>query len=182
MLVKKPHADPSKPLSEQYRLAHNYVELSKNISPCSYPLSHLYKLLDEVASGSVFYVLDFSQGFFQQHLRDPQEATAISIPGVGQFLYCRSPQGMNSSPAYFQRLLDFVLQGIDRVYVYIDDVVVSVNSHEQNLHKLEEVFKRFRKHNLKNKPSKCQFEAAKITYLGYDICNEFLQGKVKRRL
>ena len=78
---------------------------------------------------------------------------------------------MNSSPAYFQRLLDFVLQGIDRVYVYIDDVVISVNSHSQNLQKLEEVFKRFRKHNLKIKPSKCQFRAAKITYLGYDICN-----------
>ena len=50
---------------------------------------------------------------------------------------------MNSSPAYFQRLLDFVLQGIAPVYVYIDDVVISVKSHEQNLEKLEEVFKRF---------------------------------------
>ena len=54
MLVKKPHADPTKPLSEQYRLVHNYVELNKNISPCSYPLCHLYELLDDVASGSVF--------------------------------------------------------------------------------------------------------------------------------
>ena len=58
------------------------------------------------------------------------------------------------------------------MYVYIDDVVISVNSHEQNLQKLEEVFKRFRKHNLKIKPSKSQFGAAKITYLGYDISNE----------
>ena len=103
----------------------------------------------------MFSVLDLSQGFFQQHLIDPQQATAFSTPGIGQFSYCRSPTGMNSSPAYFQRLLDFVLQGIARVYVYIDDVVISVNSHEQNL-----------------KPSKCQFGAAKITYLGYDICNE----------
>ena len=172
ILVKKPHADPAKPLSEQYRLVHNYVELNKNIAPCSYPLRHLYELLDDVASGSVFSVLDLSQGFFQRHLIDLQEATAFSIPEIGQFSYCRSPQGMNSSPAYFQRLLDFVLQGIAQVYVYIDDVVFSVNSHEQNLQKLEEVFKRFRKHNLKIKPSKCQFGEAKITYLGYDICNE----------
>ena len=95
MLVKKPHADPKKPLSEQYRLVHNYVELNKNISPCSYPLRHLYELLDDVASGSVFSVLDLSQGFFQQHLIDPLEATAFSIPGIEQFFYCRSPQGMN---------------------------------------------------------------------------------------
>ena len=62
MLVKKPHADPAKPLSEQYRLVHNYVELNKNIAPCSYSLRHLYELLDDVASGSVFSVLDLSQG------------------------------------------------------------------------------------------------------------------------
>ena len=30
MLVKKPHADPNKPLAEQYRLVHNYVDLVAN--------------------------------------------------------------------------------------------------------------------------------------------------------
>ena len=79
---------------------------------------------------------------------------------------------MNSSPAYFQRLLDYVLKGIARTYVYIDDVVISVKTHEQNLAKLKEVLSRFRKHNLKIKPSKCQFGTARITYLGYDICSE----------
>ena len=172
MLVKKPYADPAKPLLEQYRLVHNFVELNKNISPCSYPLRHLYELLDDVANSSMFSVLDLSQGLFQQHLIEPQEATAFSILGVGQFSYCRSPQGMNLSPAYIQRLLGFVLQGMEMVYNYINDIVVSVNNHEQNLQKLEEVFKRFRKHNLKIKPSKCQFGAAKITYLGYGISTQ----------
>ena len=83
-------------------------------------------------------MLDLSQGFFQQSLIDPQETTSFSIPGVGQYTYCRSPQGLNSSPAYFQQLLDFVLASISRVYVYIDDVVILVNSHEENLAKLSE--------------------------------------------
>ena len=66
---------------------------------------------------------------------------------------------MNSSPAYFQRLLDFVLREIRRVYVYIDDVVISVQTHEENLTKLIEVFDRFRLHNLKVKPNKCYYYA-----------------------
>ena len=90
MLVKKPHTDPNKPLAEQYRLVHYYVELNKNIAPCSYPLRHLYELLDQVAGGTVFSVLDLSQGFFQQHLIDPHEATSFSIPGMGQFSYCQT--------------------------------------------------------------------------------------------
>ena len=74
-----------------------------------------------------------------------------------------------------------MLQNIARVYVYIDDVVVSVHSHEDNLKKLAEVFGRFRQHNLKVKPSKCTIGAAKITYLGYDICTStgISPGKAK---
>ena len=79
MLDKKQHADPNKPLNELYRLVHNYAEVNKNIAPCSYPLHHLYELLDEVSSGKVYSVLYLSQGFFQQHLIDPHEATAFSI-------------------------------------------------------------------------------------------------------
>ena len=169
MLVKKPNVDPSKPLGEQYRLVHNYFELNKLIAPCSYPLRHLYELLDEVASGKVFSVLDLSQGFFQQTLIDPKETTSFSIPGYGQFTYNRSPQGLNSSPAYFQRLLDFVLKQIDISYVYIDDVVISAHSHKQSLSTLEKVFSRFRQHNLKIKPSKCHIGIGSISYLGYEI-------------
>ena len=170
MLVKKPHADPNKPLAEQYRLVHNYVELNKNIAPCSYPLRHLYEHLDEVAGGTVFSVLDLSQGFFQQHLINPHEATSFGIPGMGQFSYCRPPQGMNSLISN-----GFWISSCKEstsVYVYIDVVVVSVKSHEDNLKKLQHIFARFRKHNLKAKPSKCQFGSAKITYLGYDICKD----------
>ena len=169
MLVKKPNADHAKPLGEQYRLVYNYIELNKLIAPCSYPLPHLYELLDEVASGQVFSVPDLSQGFFQQTLIDPKETTSFSIPGYGQFTYNRSLQGLNSSPAYFQRLLDYILKQIDRCYIYIDDVVISGHSHEQSLETLEKVFRQFREHNLKIKPCKCHIGTGSNSYLGYEI-------------
>ena len=56
--------------------------------------------------------------------------------------------------------------------MYIDDVILSVPSHDDNLQKLSEVFQWFRKHNLKIKPSKCFIGTARITYLGYDICKD----------
>ena len=78
-----------KPLEEHHHFVHNYIELSKLIAPCSYPLRHLYKLLDEVLSGKVFSVLDLSQRFFQQTLIDPKKTTKFSIPGYCQFTYNR---------------------------------------------------------------------------------------------
>ncbi|MEL6277241.1 MAG: RNase H-like domain-containing protein, partial [Bacteroidota bacterium] len=69
----------------------------------------------------------------------------------------------------------------NRAYVYIDDIVISVNSHEENIQKLKEVFERFRKYNLKIKPSKCHIGAGTITYLGYEISARkgISPGKVK---
>ena len=113
-------------------MVHNYFELNKLIAPDSYPLQHLYQLLDEVPSGQVFSVLDLSQGFFQQTLIDPKETTSFCIPGYGQFTYNSSPQGLISSPVYLQRLLDYVLKQIDRCHVYIDDIVISAHSHKLN--------------------------------------------------
>lgn len=114
-------------------------------------------------------MLDLSPGFFQQTVIYPKETTSFSIPGYGQFTYNRSPQGLNSSPAYFQRLLDHVLKQIDRCYVYIDDIVVSAHSHKQSLNILAKVFQKFREDNLKVMPSKCHIGTGVISYLGYKI-------------
>ena len=48
-------------------------------------------------------------------------------------------------------------------------MVVSVNSHEENLVTLQRIFARFRQANLKIKPQKCHIGAASIFYLGYEI-------------
>ena len=93
----------------------------------------------------MFSVLDLSRGFFQQTLIDPKGTTSFSIPGYGQFTYNQSPQGLNSSPAYFQRLLDHILKQIDRCYAY----------EKENNHKM--------------KPSKCHIGTGVISYLGYEI-------------
>ena len=67
-------------------------------------------------------------------------------------------------------MLDYVLKGIARCYVYKDDMVISVNSHEENLKTLNNVFSRFRQHNLKIKPQKCHIGTGSISYLDYEIC------------
>ena len=50
-------------------------QLHRTIAPCSYPLRHLYELLEKVSSGKVFR--DLSQGFFQQTLIGPKETILL---------------------------------------------------------------------------------------------------------
>ena len=171
MLVKKPgFTDSSKPLAEQYRVVHDFRMVNSNTIRDSYPLRHLYELIDEVSQGKVFSVIDLSQGYFQQHLTErSKKYTAFGVPGMGLFEYNRAAQGLCNSPAAFQRLLDYVTRGIQGCYVYLDDVVIVSKTHEDHLKILKEVLNRFRKYNLRVRLSKLQLAASEINYLGYNI-------------
>ena len=157
MMIKKANADINLPLTSHYRVVHNYKRVNETIVSCSYPLSNLYELIDEVSQGKYFTVLDLSQGYFNQECIDPHGATAFTVPGRGTYEYLRSPMGTKSSPSYFQRLMEFVLRNLKNVYVYLDDIIVSTASLSDHLIVLEKVLKRLRFYNLKINLRKAHF-------------------------
>ena len=171
LLVKKPGVnDPNKSLVEQYRVVHDYRLLNLNIIPDSYPLYHIYDLIDRVAQAKIWSVIDLSSGFFNQNLEESsRKYTAFGLPGLGHYEYTRSAQGLCNSPASFQRMLDGVIRGLNNCFVYIDDVVVASQSHEEHLADLSNVFSRFQKYNIKCRLGKLQLGSPQVTYLGYDI-------------
>ncbi len=170
MLVKKAGSLPSQPLVEQFRVVHDFRRLNANTIRDSYPLHNLYDLIDKVAKAKVWSVIDLSSGFWNQSLHPASRAfTAFSVPGKGHYEYNRTAQGLCNSPAAFQRLLDFVVQGIPGVYVYIDDVVIATDTEDEHIRALQSVFNRFRKYNLKCRPKKVQLVTNEINYLGYNL-------------
>ena len=169
MMVRKANADPNLPLTSQYRMVHNYKKVNELIKPSSYPLTNLYQLIDEVASKNVYSVLDLSQGYFNQRCEDPNGATAFNVPGKGTFIYARTPMGVNSSPAAFQRLTEYILKGVKGAHVYLDDIIVATDTYGEHLRVVEEVLQRLRKYNLKINLRKAHFGHEETQYLGYKI-------------
>ncbi len=53
-----------------------------------------------------------------------QVKTAIITP-FGLFEYARMPFGLKNAAQTFQRLMDTVCQGLDFVFVYLDDILVA---------------------------------------------------------
>lgn len=173
LLVKKAGSKSNQPLVQQYRVVHDFRALNENTVRNSYPLHNLYDLIDKVAASNVWSVIDLSSGFWNQELEKPsRQYTAFAVPGMGHFEYTRSAQGLCNSPAAFQRLLDFITQDIEGVYVYIDDIVICSDDHEAHQVTLKRVFEKFRKYNLKCRPHKIQVATAEINYLGYNLSHE----------
>ena len=56
--------------------------------------------------------------------------------------------------------------------IYLNDIIIFLQTAEEHLHHLCIVFDWFREHNLKLKPSKCNFFRDKITYLAHWVSKD----------
>ena len=97
-------------------------------------------LFSTLAGGKKFSKLDLSQAY-QQVLLEPDSRKYVTInTHKGLYRYNRLPYGVASAPAVFQQIMEKLLQGLPKVVVYIDDILVTGNSDEEHLENLESVF------------------------------------------
>lgn len=74
----------------------------------------------------------------------------------------------------FQGTIDTLLQGIPRVAVYLDYILITEATEVEHLANLEQVLKRLGNAGLCLKRNKCVFLAPSVTYLGRKITAEGL--------
>jgi hypothetical protein len=91
------------------------------------------------------------------------------------------PLGPCNSPDIFQEKMNDLLDGLDAVRVYIDDILhVTKGAWEDHLEGLEEVFRPLQKAGLKVNAKKCNFGAHEMECLGYDITQTGVQPIPKK--
>jgi len=70
--------------------------------------------------------------------------------------------------------MDTILQGLNHVQCYIDDILVTGAEDEEHFRNLEEVLARLRTHGIRVKSSKCTFFQDSVEYLGHKITSKGL--------
>ena len=65
--------------------------------------------------------------------------------------------------------MDKVCQGLARVFVYLDDILVASEDRHQHIRHLTELFGRLEDHGLVIKRSKCVLGALSIDFLGHHV-------------
>ena len=112
-----------------------------------------------------------------------KQYTAFTVGNLGFFnvniyhLDCAIP----NTPATFQRLMQNCLGELNIPYclIYLDDVIVFSKMEEEHLQHLHIVFDHFREHNLKLKPTKCEFFWSEINYLAHHVSKVGVQPSKK---
>ena len=70
------------------------------------------------------------------------------------------PFGLRNAGQSFQQFMDEVLEGLDCIFVYLDNILVASNTVEEHHIHLEEVLKHLQQHGLVLHLEKCVFFAS----------------------
>ena len=98
------------------------------------------------------------------------------------FLECeRMPFRLYNTLATFQRLMQNCLEELNLTYClrYLDDVIVFSKTEQEHMQHLHAVFNPFWEHNLKLKPTKCEFFWNEINYLSHHVSKEGLRPSIE---
>jgi hypothetical protein len=122
------------------------------------------------AESTIFSTMDLTSGFWQLPLdTKSRQLTAFTVPGMGQYQYKVLAMGLKGGPGSFQRMMELTCKGLDKVIVYIDDLIVHTKSHEEHRLNLQKLFHRLRHFQLKLNLDKCFFGSDSVSYLGYRL-------------
>ena len=154
-----------------WRFCVDYRKLNAATQYDAYPLPRIDESLDALAGSRFFSTLDLASGYWQVPLTDDAQEKSTFTTRSGLWKWKVLPFGLTSAPATFQRLMESVLQGLHwkTLLLYLDDIIVIAPTFEIHVNRLEEVFQRLAKANLKLKPSKCELFQSSVKYLGHIV-------------
>ena len=159
-----------KPDRKSIRLCGDFMQTVNRVSKLDhYPIPKIEDLLATLKGGRFFSTLDLQHAY--QQLKSDAESQKYVVINTkhGLFRYTRLPFGIASAPGIFQRLMESVIRGIPGVVVYLDDILISGGSQEENIDRLQRVLSRLCEVGLRLKREKCVFLATSVDYLGFKV-------------
>ena len=130
-----------------WRPCGDYRSLNVQTVPDRYPIPHIQDFIQRLAGSKITTPFDL-------------------------FNFTRTPFGLQNSGQTFQRFIDHVTRGLDFVFVYLDDLLVTSPDHSTHKKHLKILFARLAEYGIIISPEKCQFGTTELSFLGHHVCLE----------
>ena len=161
LLVPKP--------DKSYRMVTDYRKVNALTVTDSYPLPRVDDIIDQVGNAKYVTKIDLLKGYYQIPLSEEAKVISAFATPSGLYQYKVMPFGMKNAPATFQRLINKVINDIEGVEAYIDDIVITGCTWEEHMERLKLVFARLKECNLTINLAKSEFGQAEVIFLGHVV-------------
>ncbi|UYV78360.1 K02A2.6-like [Cordylochernes scorpioides] len=132
-----------------------------------HPMPVVEHMLGQLGEARFFSKLDANSGFHQIPLSpDCQHLTTFITP-FGRYKYCRMPFGISLAPEYFQKVMSIILQGMDGVMCYLDDILIFASDSKTHDRILRLVLRKLKEAKVTLNKAKCVFGVPRINFLGH---------------
>jgi hypothetical protein len=128
----------------------DFREVNKRLVRTPFPIPKISTVLQEIEGFSYATALDLNMGYYTIRL-DPDASKICTVIFLwGKYSYRRLPMGIAGSPDIFQEKMSELMESLDFVRAYLDNLLcISKLSLEDHLDKLEVVLWRLRDAGLK---------------------------------
>ena len=140
------------------RMVQDYRYLNSWTIKNNYPLPLISDLIDSIGKKKVFTKMDLRWGYNNVRIKEEDEWKAAFSTPEGSFEPMVMFFGLTNSPAMFQAMMNDLLRDLvveEKVAVFIDDVMIAMETEEGHDEIVEEVLRRLEENDLFVKPEKC---------------------------
>ena len=142
------------------------------------PLPKIDEIYAKLEGSTIYSTFDMRSGYYHLELSpesQPKSAFVIGGPIGGKWEFKRCPFGLTQAPAYFQMLVNKVLEDLEFAFVYLDDILIYSKNMEEQLCHVRTLFEHLCQADLKLTKRKCNFLKAHVQYLGHYISGQGLE-------
>ncbi|XP_030596890.1 uncharacterized protein K02A2.6-like isoform X2 [Archocentrus centrarchus] len=159
----------------ELRICMDPKDLNENIKREHYQIPKREEITSEMTGARYFTKLDASQGFWQLKLDESSTKYCTFNTPFGRYCFLRMPFGIISASEIFHRAMEHIIEGLEGVRVYVDDIIIWSSTMQEHKERLTRVLERVRQYGLKLNKSKCQFGVQEIVFLGDKLSAQGIQ-------
>ena len=157
------------------RICIDFRKLNKLTASDTEPMPQLNDMFQDLAEDNYFTKIDLSKGYWQIPMAEEDIPKTAFVLHDSKFEFLRMPFGLKSAGATLMKGMRKMLQNMENVHNYIDDLLVHTKTWEDHIVTVNDILGRLREAGLTARPSKSEFGLKRVEFLGHEVGQGMVQ-------